>query len=767
MIVLLAISSVLGVAAYFYWPFIFVIICYFLYLFFLKFHPKKTSILSFLTILLFFSISALHDYFHQSRLLGSESELILRFHDVYEMNGASFQSFVQTEHGEQLLLRYYIQSQEEKEHLRAIYKVGLICKVSGELEQPTGNRNENAFNYHDYLQTIDVHWIYTAKSSPFQACQYDTPTFIERVKSIRLAGLFYIENQFPEEAKAFAAALLFGESSWIGEETYDAYKKLSLIHILAISGLHVTIISGGLFYAGIRLGLTRETTKIIIIVLLPIYCLLAGGAPSIMRASFMVMTLLLLSLWRVKVSPVELLCSILMLLLIVKPMYLLQIGFQLSFFITFSLTMSVPILQRFNNKSTIVQSLVVTVICQLSSMALIVTNFYEFSLWGFLLNVLYIPLYTIILLPLTFVAFFLSLLSLPFAQIILKIIDFIFVSVNKLAVIIAEIPFVSLVFGKPSFILSVSVTLCIIGIFLYWEQQRKKPLLKMSLALVIVLTLFYHQESLSPVGEVVFIDVGQGDSVLIKRPFGNGVYLIDTGGKMLFAQEEWQQRRKEYDPGEDTVVPYLNSKGIRKIDKLILTHDDTDHIGGGLAILEHLDVREIVIAEKLKQEFLETALIQEAIERKIPITLVRAGDGWSNGNDTFLFLHPDDEDMGNSNENSLVMLMELNNLTWLLTGDIGIESEKRLLQKYPKLKVDVLKAGHHGSRHSSSSVFLDVIQPIVAIISAGPNNRYGHPHKEVIEVFNERQIQIFRTDEQGAIMYRYFLGKGTFSTVLP
>ena len=189
-------------------------------------------------------------------------------------------------------------------------------------------------------------------------------------------------------------------------------------------------------------------------------------------------------------------------------------------------------------------------------------------------------------------------------------------------------------------------------------------------------------------------------------------------------------------------------------------------MGGGLAILQHIRVKEIVIPETLKEEFIKTDFLQYALQEELHITAMQAGDGWKIGGNQFYVLHPH-EKMSDSNENSLVLLAKINELKWLFTGDIGEEGERALLEKYPNLKADVLKAGHHGSKTSSSPYFLDQIDAKVVVISAGYNNRFGHPHPEVLSAYSERNMRIYRTDEQGAITYSYFGDIGTFSSALP
>jgi len=766
MILIVVVAAILGVAAYYsLLPAVFCMVAYLAILFF--FHSTRKYIPLAVIVLLFYSfITFLHANLQHSQLDGDETEIVVRFTDLPEIEGSSFRAFVKTVEGETLLLRYTFSEESEKSRLLEYFQLGLTCKVMGQLERPMAARNPNSFDYQVYLHNLNIHWVIKSSSNPLAMCKNTNPNWIEHIKSIRMHGLKYLEEHFPPEAQAFAAALLFGESGWIEEGTYDAYKKLSLVHILAISGLHVSIIAGGIFFLSIRIGLTRESARILMLCMLPLYCIIAGGAPSVVRACLMVMAFMMLSFGKMKLSPVVVLCTVFLLLLLYNPLYLFHVGFQLSFFITFALLMSVNLLNHIHNSSKIVQALAVTVICQLCSMPIILYYFHEFSLWGFLLNVIYIPIYTIVLLPLTFAAFFLSIINTPFSSVFTAFLELLFTLVNKVAVFVSDLPYTSLSLGKPSLWFILLLVMLIISIFSFWESGYKRKLVYSVCASFLLLALFYHKVQLSPFGEVVFIDVGQGDSILIKRPYGRGVYLIDTGGLMTFPQEEWQKKRNTFEPGEDIVVPYLKSIGIRKLDKLILTHDDTDHIGGGLALLEHIEVKEIVISETLKEEFAQQALIQKALKENVHISVMRAGDGWRKGDDTFYILHPDTK-MSDSNENSLVLLASINGLKWLFTGDIGEEGERALLERFPRLKVDVLKAGHHGSKTSSSSSFLQQIDAKVAVVSAGYSNRYGHPHPQVLSAFEEQQMVIFRTDEQGAITYSYFGRRGTFSSMLP
>ena len=764
MVLIVAVAAILGISAFFSLKVF--ILCIVSALLVALRSSFKNALLFISVILLFFLISHMHAHFNQTRLSGNESRHIVRFSDIASVEGSSLQAIVKNSEDEKLLLTYYFRTEKEKRDFESMFRLGMVCAVPGSLEAPSPNRNPDAFNYQEYLYSQNIHWILRSGQTPLKDCIADRPTIAERIKSIRLSGLRKIEASYLPESKGFAAALLFGDISTIEKPVYDAYKELSLVHILAISGLHVAALCAGLMFVLVRMGITREKAKLILVILMPVYAVLAGGAPSVLRACVMVMIFLCLSLCKIRGSAMEILLSVFLLLLAANPFYILNSGFQLSFFITFGLLASRDILGRLQMRGPLFQSLVLTVICQLCSMPIILFHFHQFSLYGFLLNIIYIPLFTVCLLPLTMVSFFWSFLQLPFQPFFFNVMESLFRWSSDAAEIASQLPFSSLSFAKPSLLFAMLLLCTILGLFYFWNAGSKKWMIRTLILCISLLSIHYNEQLWSPYGEIIFIDVGQGDSILIKQPFGGGVYLIDTGGILRFGEEEWQKRSNVFEPGEHIVVPFLKSKGIRSIDKLILTHDDQDHIGGAVAVLNGIDVKEIVIPEVLKEEFRATALINEAVKQEITVNMLKTGDGWKKRGDSFTVLHPDTH-KGDSNESSLVLYARINGMKWLFTGDMGKESEAELTRERPRLEIDYLKVGHHGSNTSSSSDFIDSLRPKAAIISAGENNRYGHPHADVLETFDERGIHTFRTDEMGAVSYTYLFSRGTFTAELP
>ncbi|MDF2856342.1 MAG: hypothetical protein K0Q87_2193, partial [Neobacillus sp.] len=237
------------------------------------------------------------------------------------------------------------------------------------------------------------------------------------------------------------------------------------------------------------------------------------------------------------------------------------------------------------------------------------------------------------------------------------------------------------------------------------------------------------------------------------------------GGIVSFPEEEWKRKKKPYEVGRDVVVPFLKGKGITKIDMLILTHGDMDHIGGAFSVITELRVGQIIMPSVAEPSETEESLIQLAKKMGIPVVKIFEGGQWESRNSEFNVLAPEKEYKGERNSGSIALFARVGGLNWFFGGDLEQNGEERIIMKYPQMTIDVLKAGHHGSKTSTSERFINQIKPKVALISAGEKNRYGHPHNEVLERLNS--IAVYRTDKHGAITYRFYQDNGTFSGYLP
>ena len=488
------------------------------------------------------------------------------------------------------------------------------------------------------LKQQHIYWILKVNHISWENCTIDNSTIMTKIKNVRQQGIAYVNEHFPADAGGFVTALLFGDQTYIDEDVLTNYQRLGIVHLLAISGLHVSFLAGMLFYIGIRIGVTREKMMMVILFFLPMYAILSGATPSVLRSCLSAMLFFSLLLWKKRVSASATIGSVYLLLLFVQPNMLYNIGFQLSFAVTFAIIISFAIFQKYQQKT--MQLFIVSVVCQLAALPILLYHFNEVSVLGVFLNVLFVPLYSAFLLPFSIIALLIHIIFQPLGEMIIAWLDKIFQLCNRITEIVSSLPLASISFGKPFFVTMLLLIVLIIGLFMKWESSSFMSGKVWMYTLMFTLLFQYHLQKLNPYGEVVFIDVGQGDAILIKLPFNRGNYLIDTGGRIVFPTEAWQKKRKTYNTGDDVIIPLLKSKGIHHLDKLILTHPDADHTGSATELLQHFKVKEIVIASGSEELYQDKESIQWALSKQIPISKVRKGDSWNVGDSEFYILHP-------------------------------------------------------------------------------------------------------------------------------
>ena len=249
--------------------------------------------------------------------------------------------------------------------------------------------------------------------------------------------------------------------------------------------------------------------------------------------------------------------------------------------------------------------------------------------------------------------------------------------------------------------------------------------------------------------EVTVVDVGQGDSIFLRSMKGDTI-LIDVGGKVTFGTKEKWQESSQTSNAEKTLIPYLQARGVSQIDYLVLTHTDTDHIGDLEEVAKCFKIKEICVSQG---SLTKPSFVKRLRTIKCPVHTLKAGDKLPMMGSNLQVLYPNKVGDGGNND-SIVLYGKLLGSSFLFTGDLEKEGEEELMASYPTLRASVLKAGHHGSKGSSSEAFLDQLHPSLALVSAGENNRYKHPNDETIERFKQRHIKILRTDKDGAIRFK-------------
>lgn len=674
------------------------------------------------------------------------------------INGDRLSFQVEDQNKNIVQLSYKMKSASEKKQMRQLH-AGVSCIFDGERKEPQIARNFHGFNYRDYLYKQNIHFILEA--TYISECRKTSLSLVQWILLLRQQAILGVTEMFPEQSGAFMNALLFGDRQQMTFEVEEQYQQFGLVHLLAISGSHIVLLMVIVYFILLRSGMTREIATVCLIFFIPIYMILAGASPSVIRASVTGVLMLIAFMCSIRLSSLDALSITAICMLIFDPYLVFNIGFQFSFVGSFALLLSAPLLLESGN-GVIRNSIYISLISQLVSTPILLYHFGYYSPYSIFLNILYVPFLSLIVLPCSIIV----LICMPIIPFLAKS----FANVLSIGLNLSNdflsycesLPFTRLNFGQTPILLVALYCVSIISVLMVWERRISKGMMFIFAGIFLFISTGhyvypYFRES----GSVTFLDVGQGDAILIRLPYDQEIYLIDTGGTIRLNKEEWQRKKHEFSVGNDILIPYLQKEGIKKIDKLIVTHGDADHIGAAQELLSNITVKEVVFGRKEQEAILEKAVKKQALEKEVKISEVGEGESWRVNEAEFFVLAPTGKERSENNA-SIVLWVKLGGITWLFTGDLEEEGEKGLVATYPDLRADVLKVAHHGSNTSSITPFLSAVQPNIAIISVGERNRYGHPHKEVIERFEKMGIEIWRTDKQGAISYVFKEERGTF-----
>jgi competence protein ComEC len=762
----IALSAIFGILLGYFSLHVYPLILSSVYFLFLLFRKREICLFCLAAMIVFYVYFIYIDGKNRTMLKDKMTQFSVRLVTPVTIDGDRLIGTAETPQREKVKISYRIRSKEEKKKL-SLLSVGMVCSFAGVLEVPEAARNPYAFNYKKYLYFQRIHWLLKPHTLSLDHCRSTPLSFYEKLIAVREKGIAYIEQYFPSATIGIVQALVYGEREQMSETILEGYQKLGLIHLLAISGLHVTMLIGMSFFLAIRIGMTRETAALLLIFLLPLYTVLTGASPSVVRASLMAGIVLISLKWPTKLLPIDSLSTTCIIMLLLNPYALFQAGFQLSFIATLGLILSSHMILQ--QSSPLLQLVSTTVIAQLSSLPLLLYHFFEISLLSFPLNLVFVPLYSFIILPLSLISLIGHYLFTPVGKLFIFMLEKILLLTNQLIEFLAVHSSFSLTLGRPSSLMLFFYCIAILFVFVEFEKMSQGwRKYKGVFFLVCVIIVDWFTPYLDRYGEVVLLDVGQGDCIYIELPYRKGVYLIDTGGVVSFSKPSWRKRKDEFEVGADVVVPFLKAKGVSRLDKLIITHGDYDHMGAAQTIIEQTTVKELFIGKGGNKDRLQQRLVKAAKRHHVFVREISRGEKWNAAGISFYVLSPTNTESEESKNNrSIVLYTNLGGVTWLFTGDLEESGEKELLHAFPSLRADVLKVGHHGSDTSTSEALLKRIQPKVALISVGKHNRYQHPHETVIQRLRAHNITILRTDWHGAIQFIYTKKSGTFTTMLP
>ena len=669
---------------------------------------------------------------------------------------------------------------------------GDLISYKGSIKKPRNFSNPGGFDYVKYLSFNNISGIsYTngrnIKTYDLEKNQGFSIKLVKEINTLRGNFLEFIKNSTDND-KAFSilCALTTGIKGHIPDKLRDDFSKSGASHILAISGLHLSIVTTMFFLLFNVLfscfkplvirGLSIKFAALATIIPLLSYAVLSGFSPSTRRAFIMIAIYMLSFVIEREKDVLNSLAAAGIIILVIEPAALFSISFQLSFFAVFFIILGISVTRNisfFKNKSIIARIsmfIAVSFFAGLGTMPIVMHYFNIISFVQLFTNIVIIPIIGFIVVPLGLTALFVFPFSEAIAAFLIK----------------TSIPFLSFSISFVEYLSSLSYTWtrCItphafeivcyyvfmLGIFLFVLKKSKKGvyMIAFSIFLFVCYTGFtlkqgYFDENL----QVTVLDVGQGSSALIEGPKGSNI-LVDGGGFSYSST---------FDTGRHIVAPFLWYKKIATLDAVILTHPERDHMNGLIYIIENFIVKKLIKNSDTKKSKNYIALMKACSKKGVPIVefpikplLSSPLDGKKEtksnikpqiklGKLIFSFLHPLSVDKlidkfrkKDYNNNSLVFKVKYNNFTILFPGDIMERTEKELaLTLRDELKADILIAPHHGSSTSSSSFFLDKVKPESIIISCGWHNQYNFPDKNVIARYNTKEINSYRTDMHGAV----------------
>ncbi len=565
------------------------------------------------------------------------------------------------------------------------YEVGSIVSFKGYFNEIKGSSNFNLFDYKKYLMSLKIYknfiftdYKYIKKSNKFIYKAYNILN--DRINELK--------------SKTFLKSMILGETSEYGD-IYEIYKLNGIVHLFAISGMHVGIISSVLIFIFKKFLKLGNFAYIIIFPILIFYMLIIN-TPSIIRSVLMFITSSISKIFKLKISSLNILFYLVSINLIINPYVIYNMGFCLSYIIVFYLMISSKKVAKIKNY--FLKLLTLSTISFLASFPIIINSNFEFNLLTPLINVLIVPFVSVILFPLALLTLFLPIFD------------------NILFLLLKGFDYLNIFLSNYSIIINVAYINIYLNIFYYLILLVSFYKTKHIYLLLVYLSILINIKNLNFNSYLIMIDVGQGDSIFIKNYFGENI-LLDAGSKENSAK--------------NIIIPYLKSLGINRIDRFIISHGDKDHIIGAKDIIKTFNVLQIYL-----NSYKNTDYENEIID--ISETNFISQNTYINEH-----LHIFNYYQNNENDDSLI--------TYLV--DYGIlcmgDASENVENKINLSDINILKVGHHGSKTSTSENFIKKINPKISLISVGLKNKYNHPDKEVLN--NLKNSLVLMTSTNGMI----------------
>lgn len=664
------------------------------------------------------------------------------FPDSVNIDGDKLKTDAHLENGQVVRLYYTLTSETEKNNWLCETHV-IRFSASAKVSRIKPATNFNQFDAQKYYET--KHITHQANVEFLHCDSGQAKNWYQKIRyQLHIWHAMSLQNaeKLPQPLSDYAQALILGTTPQTLYENNPGVQVLGLIHLFSVSGFHVSYLLMLLMAGFKRLYIPKEIASGIGALALIMYFIFAGEPAVLVRALIAGLLLMFQQASHCKIKSFNIWALSLLGSLIYAPGILLTLGGQLSFALTFCLL--------FTQKLNFWQ---VNLLLSVVSFPLIVVQQYHWHLLQTCANFAAIPVFGTLIVPCVMIGYF--------GQSVTGVVYWMNATIASFAKTLdwlATWPG-DLIIGKIPWLFV--LLLLIAGLLCFVREKKVALYARVLWPTIFAITLIWTHFPVH--GELTTFDIGQGDAALIRTPFNRTVTLIDTGGKVTFGQQKnWQKQRFTQTNGEAVIVNYLHSCGISRVDHLVLTHQDFDHIGDAKIILQKMSVKYVIVpAGMMKKEaymreiqpYLKKAQVIEAIAGtkapKLPLQILHpfvAGEA--------------------DNENSIALFGKIGGKQLFTAGDLDQDGEVAIANRYPNLVVDLIKFGHHGSKTSTNPEIMKRWHPQIGIISAGRHNRYNHPSEETLKTAQDNQILVYNTQAHGMIKYSYFREKGHFKVKL-
>lgn len=621
---------------------------------------------------------------------------------------------------------------------KKLLEYGDLIEIKGEYSAPEVARNYKGFDYSQYLKTLNIYGTIKVEESKIINKNQLSPILIS-INNIKEKMIDNANRNMPKRTANLLLGILIGERDNIQEDIIESFRTANLSHILAVSGAHTSYIILGITYLISKSKTPKRIGYIITIINLLIFIIITGASYSVVRACIMAIVVIGAKICYRKENFFTSICISLIIILIQNPFAINDIGLKLSFMGTAGIVIFNKSITNFfiklKIKQKIAEALSVTFSAQLMIMPITILNFNTISLTFFISNILASPLLGIIII-FGFISIFISSILNPISKILFLILHIFLELLILVSKVTEKIPGSSILVKTPNILFAI-VYYILILFFNYFFVIKQNPTRRfhkkiikiitikniknafkvIAVVFLIILLLTRIVRIINPTLKIYFIDVGQGDSTLIVTP-KNKKILIDGGeGKT------------------NVLFQYLLDRRINKIDYIIISHFDSDHCNGLIEIIEKMRVENIVMSKQSKESEEYKKILEIIKQKNIKVSSVKAEDKIIIEKNLYTkILNPAERfEFQDLNNNAIVAKLVYKNFSMLFTGDIE-KAEENLAKKYKnELKSTILKVAHHGSKTSTSEKFLKYVEPQIALIGVGENNKFGHPNQITIE----------------------------------